>query len=102
MLNYSSSILAEAAANALWSKVTPNVRSISCEIRDGKIFIQYVYHKDPTEEEVELRYLFEGYFLTNLDGGADYDFEIIILAEPNVFMALPIKIYGRYEGMDLA
>ncbi len=71
-------------------------------MRAGKVFIQYVYETEPSDEDDELRYLFEGYFLVNLDTDADCDHEILVLGNTQLFRALNVKIYGRFEGMDLA
>jgi len=95
-------LLAAAACDALFRKVTPNLRSLSCEMRAGKVFIQYVYETEPSDDDNELRYLFEGYFLVNLSSDADYDYELLVLGTAQTFKALSVKVYGRFEGMGLA
>jgi len=92
--------LAFFASDALYGKVTSNMRSISCEMRKDKLFIQIVFERQPEDHEMELISLFEAYFISGMYGGIDFDHEIIISPSGYDFSVLEVRIYGRFEGME--
>lgn len=94
--------ISTSASNALFGKVTPNMRFITCGLIDSKIIIQVVFENEPNEEEVELISLFETYLLTGLYQDMDFDRQIIIAPVGRDFLFLPISVYGRFEGMEFA
>jgi hypothetical protein len=97
-----NSEIALYAARALFRKVTPNMRSVSCELRNGKIIIQIVFEVQPSDDELELFWLFETEFISGLHEDVDFDHEILVLESGSFIKALEVLIFGRFEGMEFA
>jgi hypothetical protein len=85
-----------SSLRALWGLVTPNLRSVSVELRDNTIFWQCIFDKDTTEDDLEL--------MSDASGEVIADFninklkvDIQIIPFPEKTRHLKNLIYLRHE-----
>ena len=94
--NYSNTFLKICAQSALLSHVLPSLRSVSVELKNGKLLWQSVFDKDANENDIELTAQASGEFLANFQE-IEFEENNIVIEFPEKINHLENLVYYRHE-----